>query len=61
MVHDSVSAMSQEHLSEEEKRSIERNITKIASALVCLIVGLLLSWIFPTKRTVAAFFYTIAF
>lgn len=28
---------------------------------MCLIVGLLLSWIFPTKRTVAAFFYTIAF
>lgn len=61
MVHDSVSAMSQEHLSKEEKRDIERNIIKIASALVCLIVGLLLSWIFPTKRTVAAFFYTIAF
>lgn len=61
MVHDSVSAMSQEHLSEDEKRSIERNIIKIASALMCLIVGLLLSWIFPSKRTVAAFFYTIAF
>lgn len=61
MVHDSVRSMSQEHLSEDEKRSIERNIIKIASALMCLIVGLLLSWIFPSKRTVAAFFYTIAF
>ena len=29
MVHDSVSAMSQEHLSKEEKRDIERNIIKI--------------------------------
>lgn len=61
MAQDSISAMSQEHLSEAEKNGIQKNITKIAAALVCLVVGLLSSWIFPEKTTVAALFYTIGF
>lgn len=61
MAQDSLSSMSQEHLSEAEKTGIEKNITRIAIALVFLIVGLLSSWIFPSKTTVSAFFYTVGF
>ena len=61
MGQDSLSSLSQEHLSEEEKSGIEKNITRIAIALVFLIVGLLSSWIFPSKTTVPAFFYTVGF
>jgi hypothetical protein len=61
MGQDSLSSLSQEHLSEEEKSGIEKNITRIAIALVFLVVGLLSSWIFPSKTTVPAFFYTVGF
>lgn len=61
MAQDSISAMSQEHLSEAEKSGIQKNITRIAAALVCLVVGLLSSWIFPSKTTVPALFYTVGF
>lgn len=61
MAQDSLNSMSQEHLSEAEKTGIEKNITRIAIALVFLVVGLLSSWIFPSKTTVPAFFYTVGF
>lgn len=61
MVQDNIAELSQDHLSEEEKKGIERNITRIAVALVFLAVGLLSSWVFPAKTTVPAFFYTIGF
>jgi Cd2+/Zn2+-exporting ATPase/Cu+-exporting ATPase len=61
MAQDSLNSMSQEYLSEAEKKGIERNITRIALALVFLVVGLLSSWIFPNKTTVSAFFYTVGF
>ena len=61
MGQDSLNSLSQEHLSEEEKSGIEKNITRIAIALVFLVVGLLSSWIFPSKTTVPAFFYTVGF
>lgn len=61
MAQDSLSSLSQEHLSETEKVGIEKNITRIAIALVFLITGLLSSWIFPAKTTVPAFFYTVGF
>ena len=61
MGQDNLSSLSQEHLSEEEKFGIEKNITRIAIALVFLVVGLLSSWIFPSKTTVPAFFYTVGF
>lgn len=61
MVQDNISALSQEHLSESEKSGIKKNITRIAVALVFLVVGILSSWIFPSKTTVPAFFYTIGF
>ena len=61
MAQDSLASLSQDHLSEEEQKSIQKNITRIAAALVFLVVGILSSWIFPTKTTVSAFFYTIGF
>jgi len=61
MAQDSLNSMSQEHLTDTEKAGIEKNITRIAIALVFLMVGLLSSWIFPTKTTVPAFFYTVGF
>lgn len=61
MAQDSISAISQEHLSDVEKNNIQKNITRIAIALVCLVVGLLSTWIFPNKTTVPALFYTVGF
>ncbi len=61
MAADSLNSISQEHLSETEKSGIEKNITRIALALVFLSVGLLVSFISPEKTTVSAFFYTIGF
>lgn len=61
MVQDNIQSLSQDHLSEEEMKGIKKNITRIATALVFLIVGLLSSWIFPQKTTVPALFYTVGF
>lgn len=61
MAQDNIAELSQDHLSEEEKKGIEKNITRIAVALVFLVVGLLSSWVFPSKTTVPAFFYTVGF
>lgn len=61
MVQDNISSLSQDHLSEEEMKGIQKNIKRIASALVFLVVGILSGWIFPSKTTVPALFYTIGF
>ncbi|MBE6534045.1 MAG: cadmium-translocating P-type ATPase [Ruminococcaceae bacterium] len=57
----SLEALSKDNLTEKGKRKLKREIIGGAIALVCLLAGLLVSWIFPTKTTIPALFYTIGF
>ena len=57
----SLEALSKDNLTEKGKRKLKREIISGAIALVCLLTGLLVSWIFPQKTTIPALFYTIGF
>ena len=57
----SLEALSKDNLTEKGKRRLKREIISGAIALVCLLTGLLVSWIFPQKATIPALFYTIGF
>ena len=57
----SLEALSKDNLTEKGKRKLKREIISGAIALVCLLAGLLVSWIFPQKTTIPALFYTVGF
>ena len=57
----SLEALSRDNLTEKGKKKLRREIVSGAIALVCLFTGLIISWIFPTKTTLPALFYTIGF
>lgn len=57
----SLEALSRDNLTEKGKKKLKREIVSGAIALVCLFVGLLVSWIFPDKTTLPALFYTVGF
>ena len=57
----SLEALSKDNLTEKGKRKLKREIIGGAIALVCLLAGLLVSWIFPQKTTIPALFYTVGF
>lgn len=57
----SLEALSKDNLTEKGKKKLKREIVSGAIALVCLLAGLLVSWIFPQKTTVPALFYTVGF
>ena len=57
----SLEALSKDNLTEKGKKKLKREIVSGAIALVCLFVGLLVSWIFPDKTTLPALFYTVGF
>lgn len=57
----SLEALSKDNLTEKGKRRLKREIISGAIALVCLLAGLLVSWIFPQKTTIPALFYTVGF
>ena len=57
----SLEALSKDNLTEKGKRKLKREIVSGAVALVCLLAGLLISWVFPQKTTLPALLYTIGF
>lgn len=57
----SLEALSKDNLTEKGKKKLRREIISGAIALVCLFAGLIISWIFPTKTTIPALFYTFGF
>ena len=57
----SLEALSKDNLTEKGKRKLKREIISGAIALVCLLSGLLVSWIFPQKTTLPALLYTVGF
>ena len=57
----SLEALSKNNLTEAGKKKLRREIISGAIALTCLAVGIIYSLIFPTKTTVSALLYTVAF
>ncbi|MBQ7376628.1 MAG: cation-translocating P-type ATPase [Clostridia bacterium] len=57
----SLEALSKNNLTEVAKKKLRREIVCGAIALACLAVGIVYSLIFPTKATISALLYTIAF
>ena len=57
----SLEALSKDNLTQKGKKKLKREIISGAIALVCLLAGLLVSWIFPDKTTIPALFYTVGF
>ena len=61
MAKNSLNALSQEALTEEEQKKIKWTVIKGSITISCLIVGLIYNVLFPTKTVVPALFYTIGF
>lgn len=61
MAKNSLSALSQEELTDTEQQKIKKQVIKATISVSCLIVGLIYSALFPTRTVVPAFFYTIGF
>lgn len=57
----SLEALSKDNLTVKGKKKLRREIISGAIALSCLAVGLIYSWIFPTKAVVPALLYTVGF
>lgn len=57
----SLEALSKDNLTVKGKKKLRREIISGAIALSCLAVGLIYSWIFPTKTVVPALLYTVGF
>lgn len=61
MAKNSLSALSQEELTDKEQQKIKKRVIKATISVSCLIVGLIYGVLFPTRTVVPAFFYTIGF
>ena len=61
MAKNSLSALSQDKLTDKEQEKIKKQVIKATISVSCLIVGLIYSALFPTRTVVPAFFYTIGF
>lgn len=57
----SLEALSKNNLTEQAKKKLRREIICGAIALACLLVGIVYSLAFPTKTTISALLYTVAF
>ena len=57
----SLEALSKNNLTEQAKKKLRREIICGAIALACLAVGIVYSLAFPTKATISALLYTVAF
>lgn len=57
----SLEALSKNNLTEQAKKKLRREIICGAIALACLLVGIVYSLAFPTKATISALLYTVAF
>ena len=61
MAKNSLNALSQEALTEEEQKKIKWTVIKGSITISCLLVGLIYNVLFPNKTVVPALFYTIGF
>lgn len=61
MAKNSLNALSQEALTEQEQQKIKKQVIKATISISCLVVGLLYNLLFPNKTVVPALFYTIGF
>ena len=61
MAKNSLSALSQETLTDQEQKKIKRQVILSSISVSCLVVGLIYNLLFPTKTVVPALFYTIGF
>lgn len=61
MGKNSLSALSQEELTDGEQKKIKKQVIKATISVSCLLVGLIYTALFPTRTVVPAFFYTIGF
>lgn len=61
MAKNSLNALSQQALTEQEQQKIKKQVLKATISISCLIVGLLYNMLFPNKTVVPALFYTIGF
>ena len=57
----SLEALTRDNLTVKGKKKLRREIISGAIALSCLVVGLIYSWVFPTKTVVPALLYTVGF
>lgn len=57
----SLEALSRDNLTVKGKKKLRREIISGAIAISCLAVGLIYSWVFPTKTVVPALLYTVGF
>lgn len=61
MAKNSLSALSQKELSDQEQKKIKKQVIKATISVSCLVVGILYNLLFPDKTVVPALFYTIGF
>lgn len=61
MGKNSLNSLSKEKLTNQEQQKIKKQVIKSTISLSCLIVGLLYSFLYPSRTTVPAFIYTIGF
>lgn len=61
MGKNSLSALSQEELTDSEQKKIKKQVIKATISVSCLLVGLIYNVFFPTRTVVPAFFYTVGF
>ena len=61
MGKNSLERLSRDNLSEKGRRRLSVELICGAMALVCLLVGLLVTYLFPTKTVIPALLYTIGF
>ena len=57
----SIEALAKDNLNDKNRRSLTANLVSAAAALVCVVVGLVYSWVFPDKTTLPALLYTVGF
>lgn len=61
MAKNSLNALSQDALTEQEQKKIKKQVIKASISISCLLVGIVYNLLFPTKTVVPALFYTIGF
>lgn len=61
MAKNSLESLSRDNLTEGGKKKLRRELICGAAAIACLIVGLLYSYLFPTRTVVPALLYTVGF
>lgn len=61
MAKSSLESLSRDNLTEQGKKKLRREIICGAATIACLLVGLLYSYLFPSRTVVPALLYTVGF